>query len=88
MCPTASSECDHKILSAPRNVQIDFMIRLEVHRIRPRSWATDKVLHVIPTKLSDVNKGDAKRPEYRSRLLERGDPTVPGMSAPMDRSSA
>ena len=38
--------------------------RLEVYRKRPRSRATDKGLHVIPTKWVDVNKGGAKRPKY------------------------
>ena len=57
------------------------MKRLEVYRKRPRSWATDKGLHV------KVNKTDAKRPEHRSRLcgkeLKRWDPTMPGTSALM-----
>ena len=43
------------------------MNRLEVYRKRPRNKAKDKGIHVIPTKWVDVNKGDDKRPEYRSR---------------------
>ena len=59
---------DPELLSASRKVEIDFMNRLEVHRKRPWNWAKDKGIHVIPTKWVDVNKGDDKRPEYRSRL--------------------
>ena len=33
---------------------------LEVYRKRPRSSATDKGLHVIPTKWVDANEADAK----------------------------
>ena len=58
-----------------------------VYRKRPRSWAKDKGIHVIPTKWVDVNKGDDKRPECRSRLcgkeLKRWDPTMPGTCASM-----
>ena len=32
---------DPKLLSASRKVEIDFMSRLDVHRKRPRNWATD-----------------------------------------------
>ena len=32
-------------------------LRLEVRGTRPRSWATDEGLHVIPTKWVNVNKG-------------------------------
>ena len=69
-------------MSASRKVEIDFMNRLEVYRNRPRNWAKDKGIHVIPTKWVDVNRGDEKRPEYWSRLcgkeLKRWDPTMPG----------
>ena len=41
---------DPELVSASRKVEIDFMSMLEVHRKRPRSWATDKGLHVLPTK--------------------------------------
>ena len=44
-------------LSASRKVEVDFMSRLDMHRKRPRNWATDKGIHVIPTKWVDVNKG-------------------------------
>ena len=78
---------DPELLSASRKVEIDFMNRLNVYHKRPRSWATDKGRHVIPTKCVDVNKGDAKRPEYQSRLcgkeLKRWDPTMPGTFASM-----
>ena len=40
---------DPELLSASR-VEIDFMNRLEVYRKRPRSWAKDKGIHVIPTR--------------------------------------
>ena len=47
----------------------------------------DGCIPVIPTKWVDVNKGVAKRPEYRSLLcgkeLKRWDPTVPGTFASM-----
>ena len=76
---------DPELLSVSRKVEIDLMNRLEVYRKRPRSWAKDKGIHVIPTQWADVNKGDDKRPEYRSRLrgkeLERWDPTMPGTFA-------
>ena len=78
---------DPDLLSASRKVEIDFMNRLDVYRKRPRSWAKDTGIHVIPTKWVDVNKVDDKRPEYRSRLcgqeLKRWDPTMPGTFASM-----
>ena len=78
---------DPELLSASRKVEIDFMNRLEVYRKRPRNWAKDKGIHVIPTKWVEVNKGDDKRPEYRSRLcgkeLKRWDATMPGTFASM-----
>ena len=78
---------DPELLSASTKVEIDFMNRLEVYRMRPRNWAKDKGIHVIPTKWVDVNKGKDKRPEYRSRLcgkeLKRWDPTMPGTFASM-----
>ena len=78
---------DPELLSASRKVEIDFMNRLEVHRKRPRNWAKDKGIHVIPTKWVDVNRGDDKRPEYWSRLcgieLKRWDPTMPRTFASM-----
>ena len=58
---------DPVLLSASRKVEIDFMNRLEVYRKRPRSWPTDKGLHVIPTKWVDVNKGDAKSHQSTGR---------------------
>ena len=60
---------DHELFSASRKVEIDFINRLEVHRKRPRSWATDKGLHVIPTKWVDVNKGDEQRGCQATRVL-------------------
>ena len=51
---------DPELLSASRKVEIDFMNRLEVYRTRPRNWAKDKGIHVIPTTWVDVNKGDDK----------------------------
>ena len=79
---------DPVLLSASRKVDIDdFMNRLEVYRKRPRNWAKDKGIHVIPTKWVDVNRGDDKRPEYWSRLcgieLKRWDPTMPRTFASM-----
>ena len=69
------------------SVELDFMSRLGVYRKRPRTWAMDMGIPVIPTKCVDVNKGDAKQPEYRSRLcgkeLKRWDPTMPGTFASM-----
>ena len=76
---------DREIVSASRKVEIDSTNRLEVYRKRPRSWATNKGLHVIPKKWADSNNGDAKRTEYRSRLfgkeLKRWDPMMPGTFA-------
>ena len=69
---------DPELLGASKKVDFDFVNRLEVYRKRPRSWATDKGIHIIPTKWVDSNKGDAQRPEYQSRLcgkeLRRWDP--------------
>ena len=63
------------------------MSRLDVYRNPPRNWAVDKGIPVLPTKWVDVNKGDAKRPEQRSRWcwkeLKRWDPTTPGTFASM-----
>ena len=58
---------DPKLLKVSRHVELDFMSRLGVYRKRPRTWATDRGIPVVPTKWVDVNKGDAKQPEYRSR---------------------
>ena len=49
---------DPELLSASRKVEIHITNRLEVYRKRPRNWAKDKGIHVIPTKWVDVNKGD------------------------------
>ena len=78
---------DPELLKVSRQVELDFMNRLGVYRKRPRTWATDRGIPVIPTKWVDVNKVDAKQPEYRSRLcaevLKRWDPTMPGSFASM-----
>ena len=78
---TSGVHFDPELLSASTKVGIDLMNRLEVYRKRPRSWATDKGLHV------DVNKTDAERPDHRSRLcgkeIKRWDPTMPGTFALM-----
>ena len=89
MCFTTSAECalTESFLSASRKVEVDFMSRLDMYRKRPRNWATDKGIPVIPAKWVDVNKGDAMRPEYRQILcgkeLKRWDPTMPGTFASM-----
>ena len=81
---------DPEHLSASRKVEIDFMNRMEVYLKRPRSWAKDKGIHVIPTEWADVNRGDDKRPEYRSRLCgkEAGTRRCQERSKRWDRSSA
>ena len=55
--------CVRLQLKVARQVELDFMSRLGVYRKRPRTWATDRGIPVIPTKWVDVNKGDAKQPE-------------------------
>ena len=76
-----------ELLKVLRQVEFDFMNRPGAYRKRPRTWATDKGIPVIPTKWVDVNKVDAKQPEYRSRLcgkeLERWGPIMPGTFALM-----
>ena len=78
---------DPELSRASRKVEIDFMSRLEVYCRRPRTWAKDKGIHVIPTKWVDVNKCDDKRPEYGSgfcgKELKRWDPPMPGTFASM-----
>ena len=78
----SGTRLDPELLKVSRQVEIDFMSRLGVCRKRPRTWATDRGIPVIPTKWATVNKGDARQPESRSRLcgkeLERWDPTMPG----------
>ena len=78
---------DPELLQVSRQVEIDFMSRMNVHRRRPRQWATEKGIPVIPTKWVDVNTGDARQAENRSRLcekeLKRWDPTMPGTFASM-----
>ena len=49
---------DPELSSAPRKVQVDFMSRLDVYLNRPRNRATNRGLHVIPTKWVGANKGD------------------------------
>ena len=78
---------DPELLKASRQVELDFMSRLGVYRKRSRTWATDRGILVIPTKWVDVSKGDAKQPEYRSRLygeLKRWDPMMSGTFASME----
>ena len=79
---------DPELLSASRKVEIDF------HESVWRCIASEQGIGRRTTafmssqrKCVDVNKGDTKRPEYRSRLcgkeLKRWDPTVPGTFASM-----
>ena len=72
------------LLQVSRKVEIDFMSRLKVYRKRPRHWATDKGIPVILAMWVDVNKGDARQPEYRrlcGKELKRWDPRMPGTLA-------
>ena len=64
----SGTRLDPELLKVSRQVELDFMSQLGVYRKRPRTWATDRCFPVISTKWVDVNKGDAKQPEYRSRL--------------------
>ena len=63
------------------------MSRPDVYRKRPSNWTTDIKHSCDPTTWVDVNKGDANRPEHRSRLcgneLKRCEPTMPGTFASM-----
>ena len=69
---------DPELFSAPRKVEIDFMSRLVPQAIKELG---DGQGIYFPRKWEDVNKGIAKRSEYRSRLcgkeLKRWDPTMP-----------
>ena len=56
---------DPELVHLSRQVEIDFMSRLNVYRKRSRHWVTDKGIPVIPTQWVDVNKGNARQPEYR-----------------------
>ena len=51
-------EFDPRVLREPRWMEIDFVNHLDVHRERPRQWASS--IPVIPTKWVDVNGGGAK----------------------------
>ena len=51
-------ELDPRVLREPRQLDIDFVNQLDVHRKRPRQWASS--IPVIPTKWVDVNGGDAE----------------------------
>ena len=62
-------EFDPRVLREPRQMEIDFVNQLDVHRQRPRQWASS--IPVIPTKWLDVNGGGAKQLEYCSRLCEK-----------------
>ena len=83
----SGTRLDPELLKASRQVELDFMSRLGVYRKRPRTWATDRSIPVIPTKWVDVNKGNAEQPEYRSRLcggeLKRWGLKKPGTFASM-----
>ena len=78
---------DPELLKVSRQVELDFTSRLGVYRRRPRTWAIDRGVPVLPKKWVDVNKGDVKQPDYRPGLcgeeLERWDPTMPGTFASM-----
>ena len=83
----SGTRLDPELLNVSRQVELDFVSQLGVSRKRPRTWATDRGFPVISTKWVDVNKGNAKQPECRSRLcrkeLKRWAPTIPGTFASM-----
>ena len=78
-------EYTEELLEVSRQVELDFMSRLGVHRKRPRTWATDSGTLSIPTRWLDVSKEDAKQPKYRWRLcgkeIKRWELAVPGKFA-------
>ena len=53
---------DPEFLKVSRQVELDFMSRLDVYRKRPRTWAADRGIPVITTKWVDVNKGRRQAP--------------------------
>ena len=61
-------EFDPRVLRETRQMGIDFVNQLDVHRKRPK-WASS--IPFIPTKWVDVNGGGAKQLEYCSRLCEK-----------------
>ena len=58
-------ESDPRVLQESRQMEVDFVNQLDVHRKRQRQWASGILL--IPTK----NGGGAEQLEYRSKLCEK-----------------
>ena len=58
-------EYTEELLEVSRQVELDFMSRLGVHRKRPRTRATDSGILAIPTRWLDVSKECVKQPKYR-----------------------
>ena len=58
---------DHGLVQEARRVEIDFFRKMRVYDKVHKSYARGKKL--ITCKWADTNKGDAYRPDYRSRLV-------------------
>ena len=58
MCLIASVRLDPGLLQVSGQVEIDFLSRWNVYRMRPRLWATDEGIPVVLTKWVGVHSTD------------------------------
>ena len=60
---------DHQRAVESRKKEMDFFRRMKVYRKVPRAKVRQMGGKIITTRWLDINKGDDKRPNYRSRLI-------------------
>ena len=64
-------ELDFRMAREARKLEMKFFREMRVYTKVPRSEAVALGVKIITTKWLDINKGDAKDPNYRSRLVGR-----------------
>ena len=67
----SGQELDPNGVRQARALEMDYVSKKGVWRKVPRSLASRNGWKVIPTRWIDINKGDADRPNYRSRLVAK-----------------
>ena len=68
---TSGSTLKHSLAVEARKTEMRFFKKMKVYTKVPRAEAIREGHNVITTKWIDVNKGDEKTPNYRSRLVGR-----------------
>ena len=64
-----SASLDPAMVAAARKIEMEFFKKMGVYKTIPRSEMVAKGGKTIQTRWIDVNKGDAERTNYRSRLV-------------------